>query len=174
MTFGKGIEEIQEIIETAIHKENTKNGLLEDVTRIITTATSSTQIEDTLIWINSHPCIPSTNWTSGDTSALNQRMYFDQQFSFICSCKDSDIALAEKQTVNLASRVVRTINKNVQRGDKDTKVKIQLVTLNAIIPASDFEIEGKAQGVPATEVLITFTFLEDWMNCEPIKEEKTP
>lgn len=151
-------------VKNYVTSENVPEGILSDVNTIIKSTKSDITIDEPAVWISQHPTIME------DEKAINfgglQRL--QTTFEFICVEYDEDLETAEDKGINLATRVGKCILKNFNKvKDKETD-PIHIfdnVSLVALYPVGEVSVEGKATRIPATSIVMKFTYQVNWKKC---------
>lgn len=154
-----GIEEISNIIEDILNKEiQSENGLLTDVETFIRITEEDTLINTPMIWMVQNKVEPA------DVQAgISHKLFLQCQFEFVCLYDDLDPVTAEQKAVNLASRVMASLDKNMARiRSKNLIYRYDFVEL---YPPGLVTVTNKQESIPASSVIINVIFPVDWKNC---------
>lgn len=147
-----------------ITSENNTGGILEDVNTIIRSSNTDVTIDEPAVWIIQHPTIMK------DENAINLNgvQQLETTFEFVCVEYDDDLEASEIKGINLASRVAKCILKNfnkIKDNENDPVHIFDNVNMEALYPVGEVNVEGKAKRIPATSVVMKFTYTVNWKKC---------
>ena len=157
-----GFEKLDQIMNTCITMEMTENGLLEDVETFVNTYYEEGEVEEPVIWMTQHPT------TASRQADISQTMEVVTPFEFDCGVYDVEIEDANRQSQNLANRVILSILKNwqtVQAKVLDNKRMIRNITLETYSPIGYVDVAGKSDKVPVTGVILNINHIVNWSMC---------
>ena len=151
-------------VKNYVTSENVPGGILEDVNTIIKSTKSDITIDEPCVWIVQHPTVMK------DEKAINLSglQSLETSFEFICVEYDDDLETAENKGINLATRVGKCMLKNFNMiKDKETDPThiFDNVSMTALYPVGEVSVEGKATRIPATSIVMKFTYQVNWKKC---------
>ena len=156
-----GLESVTKIIKQCLICENIENGLLEDVEDIITVYNNEDGIEEPGVWMVQHPTI------ARNKVDLRQQLTLVSPFEFVCVEYDPDPEKAEEKSQNLATRVALAVLKNYQTVQSSLGYTRTILTIefNTYRPVGEITVQGKAEKVPVTGIILDVVHVVNWMLC---------
>ena len=157
-----GFEKLDQIMNECITREITQGGLLNDVETFINTYYEEGQVEEPVIWMTQHPT------TATRQADISQTLELNTPFEFDCGVYDVEIEDANRQSQNLANRVILAILKNwqtVQAEVLNNKRMIRNITLETYSPIGYVDVTGKSDKVPVTGVILNIHHIVNWSMC---------
>ena len=157
-----GFEKLDQIMNTCITNEMTPNRLLSDVESFVNTYYDEGQVDEPVIWMTQHPT------TVSKQANISQTMELTTPFEFDCGVYDTEIEDANRQSQNLANRVILSILRNwqtVQSEVLEGKRMIKSITLETYQPLGYVNVTGKSDKVPVTGVILNINHIVNWQNC---------
>ena len=156
-----GLESVTKTIKKCLETENVSHGLLEDVEDIITVYNNEDGIEEPGVWMVQHPTI------AREKVDLRQQLKLVSPFEFVCVEYDPDPEKAEEKSQNLATRVALSVLKNYQtiQASLGYTRTILAIEFNTYRPVGEMAVQGKAEKVPVTGIILDVVHVVNWMNC---------
>ena len=157
-----GFEKLDQIMNECITREITQGGLLNDVETFINTYYEEGQVDEPVIWMTQHPT------TATRQADISQTLELNTPFEFDCGVYDVEIEDANRQSQNLANRVILAILKNwqtVQAEVLNNKRMIRNITLETYSPIGYVDVTGKSDKVPVTGVILNIHHIVNWSMC---------
>ena len=157
-----GFEKLDQIMNECITREITQGGLLDDVETFVNTYYEEGEVDEPVIWMTQHPT------TATRQADISQTLELNTQFEFDCGVYDVEIEDANRQSQNLANRVILAILKNwqtVQAEVLGNKRMIRNITLETYSPIGYVDVVGKSDKVPMTGVILNIHHIVNWSMC---------
>lgn len=156
-----GLESVTKTIKGCLQAENVTSGILEDVEDIITVYNNEDGVEEPAVWMVQHPT------TARDKVNLSQTLTLVSPFEFVCIEYDPDPEKAEEKSQNLATRVAIAVLKNYQSVQSNLGYTrtIKAIEFNTYRPVGEISVQGKAEKVPVTGIILDVVHMVNWMNC---------
>lgn len=165
MTVGivTGMEKLYDIIIECLQRENTTNGLLEDVETIINSYYNETSLEEPIVWVTEHPV------TANRQADISQTMELTVPFEFDCGVYEIDLDDGFNASQNLANRVIMSILNNWQTIQSEmlpNQRLIRNVTLQTYSPVGYVNVTNKSDKVMVTGVILNINIVINWRMCQ--------
>ena len=103
-----GMETLQTILAGCITTEMAPNGLLEDVNTFKKIYLEEEHIDEPFIWMYQHETRP------GRQADISRTMELTTPFQFNCAVYEPELEDANESTMNLATRVILSVQRNWQ------------------------------------------------------------
>lgn len=158
MTLKSPLEQAYDVIEYYFKQELEGNGILSDVNTFLTSANNKEHIDAPVIWIEKET-ITSSYAQHSDSSLI------DIPVNIVCCAEvEDDFQTAENASMNLASRCITSLFRNVKKpADLGKHITLRGFTIQSIDPNGTFEIINKTTLLPATRLQLTFHISLNWM-----------
>lgn len=164
-----GFENVYKVMKQSIEAEMTENGLLHDVETFIPIYNEDEKVDEPLVWMYQLETIPVKG------ADISQTMFLRTPFQFNCAVYEQDIEDANKETQNLACRVVLAILNNwqtIQNQLLPGERMIRSIDFDRYYPLGTTEVNGKSERLPVTGVILNVNHTINWrMCCRTIEEE---
>ena len=164
MTFTT-CEEVTSAIKQCITSEMVEDGLLSDVESFVPSYRLDEPIDLPTVWLFEHPT------TQKGKMGFTEVIKLTTPFEFVCVCFDDDLEKAEIQGKNLAWRVFKTLFKNKMLIVEGKRV-FDDITFQTLYPVGEVQIQGKMNRIPATSVVLEFTYSVESIPQTPTEKIK--
>jgi hypothetical protein len=162
MNIVYAMSNIHEIMKGCIEAEMVTDGFLSDVNTFHPVYVEESHIDEPYIWMYQHETIPSRQ------ADISQTMELTTPFQFNCSVYERELEDAQTSTLNLATRVIRTISKNWQTVQNTVIPNTRLirnVTLETFYPLGTVDVNNKSERLPVVGVVMNVNHIIDWRLC---------
>lgn len=152
-TYISPIEQAYNLITWFFEQEICPGGLLGDVETFFDANYTKDIIRPPLLWFD------KKEMTISDGVQSNHHLLIDLPFDLVCGVDVSnDIIEAERESINLASRCITALYKNIMKPHTlRDYVYVKGISIDSIEPNGVFQIMNKTNLIPAARVPITFT-----------------
>ena len=157
-----GFENVYKVIKGCIDAEMVPDGLLEDVESFIPIYNEEERVDEPLIWMYQLETTPVRN------ADISQTMDLQTPFQFNCAVYEDDIEDANKETQNLACRVVVSILNNwqtIQSQLSPGERQIISISFDRYYPLGTIDVNKKSDRLPVTGVILNVTHRINWKMC---------
>ena len=164
-----GFETIYDIMIGCLERENTTNGLLEDVETIVNTYYNEEHIDEPVVWVTQHP---TTTYRQAD---ISQTTELTVPFEFDCGVYEVDLDESNLASQNLVNRVIMSILNNwqtVQAEELPGQRLIRNITLQTYSPVGYVNVAGKSDKVMVTGVVLNVNVVLNWRMCLRLLEQQ--
>ena len=157
-----GMETLQTILAGCIEAEMTPNGLLEDVATFKRIYLEEEHIDEPFIWMYQHETRP------GRQADISRTMELTTPFQFNCAVYEPELEDANESTMNLATRVILSVQKNwqtIQNQELPGQRLIRNITLETFYPLGTVDVNNKSERLPVIAVVLNVNHIIDWRLC---------
>ena len=157
-----GFENLHLIMKGCIEAEMTSTGLLHDVEDFVPIYTEEEKLNEPLIWMYQLETIPIRN------ADISQTMELQTPFQFNCAVYEREIEDANRESQNLACRVVISILKNwqtIQNTLLPGNRMIKNITFDRYYPLGTTDVVNKSDRLPVTGVILNVNHIINWRLC---------
>ena len=157
-----GMETLQTILAGCIEAEMTPNGLLEDVATFKRIYLEEEHIDEPFIWMYQHETRPSRQ------ADISRTMELTTPFQFNCAVYEPELEDANESTMNLATRVILSVQRNwqtIQNQELPGQRLIRNITLETFYPLGTVDVNNKSERLPVIAVVLNVNHIIDWRLC---------
>jgi len=157
-----GMEAIYEVMKQSIEAEMTNDGILSDVNTFHPIYLEESHIDEPFIWMYQHET------RAGRQADISHTMDLVTPFQFNCAVYERELEDAQTSTLNLATRVIRTISKNWQTVQNTVIPNTRLirnVALETFYPLGTVDVNNKSERLPVVGVVMNVNHIIDWRLC---------
>lgn len=157
-----GMETLQTILAGCIEAEMTPNGLLEDVNTFKKIYLEEEHIDEPFIWMYQHETRPNRQ------ADISRTMELTTPFQFNCAVYEPELEDANESTMNLATRVILSVQRNwqtVQNQELPGTRLIRNITLETFYPLGTVDVNNKSERLPVIAVVLNVNHIIDWRLC---------
>ena len=157
-----GMETLQTILAGCIEAEMTPNGLLEDVNTFKKIYLEEEHIDEPFIWMYQHETRP------GRQADISRTMELTTPFQFNCAVYEPELEDANESTMNLATRVILSVQRNwqtIQNQELPGQRLIRNITLETFYPLGTVDVNNKSERLPVIAVVLNVNHIIDWRLC---------
>ena len=157
-----GMETLQTILAGCIEAEMTDDGLLEDVATFKRIYLEEEHIDEPFIWMYQHETRP------GRQADISRTMELTTPFQFNCAVYEPELEDANESTMNLATRVILSVQRNwqtIQNQELPGQRLIRNITLETFYPLGTVDVNNKSERLPVIAVVLNVNHIIDWRLC---------
>ena len=157
-----GMETLQGILAGCIEAEMTTNGLLEDVATFKRIYLEEEHIDEPFIWMYQHETRPNRQ------ADISRTMELTTPFQFNCAAYEPELEDANEATMNLATRVILSVQRNwqtIQNQELPGQRLIRNITLETFYPLGTVDVNNKSERLPVIAVVLNVNHIIDWRLC---------
>lgn len=157
-----GMETLQTILAGCIEAEMTEDGLLEDVNTFKKIYLEEEHIDEPFIWMYQHETRP------GRQADISRTMELTTPFQFNCAVYEPELEDANESTMNLATRVILSVQRNwqtIQNQELPGQRLIRNITLETFYPLGTVDVNNKSERLPVIAVVLNVNHIIDWRLC---------
>jgi hypothetical protein len=157
-----GMETLQNILSGCIEAEMTPNGLLEDVATFKRIYLEEEHIDEPFIWMYQHETRPNRQ------ADISRTMELTTPFQFNCAVYEPELEDANESTMNLATRVILSVQRNwqtIQNQELPGQRLIRNITLETFYPLGTVDVNNKSERLPVIAVVLNVNHIIDWRLC---------
>ena len=157
-----GMETLQTILAGCIEAEMTEDGLLSDVQTFKRIYLEEEHIDEPFIWMYQHETRPNRQ------ADISRTMELTTPFQFNCAVYEPELEDANESTMNLATRVILSVQKNwqtIQNQELPGQRLIRNITLETFYPLGTVDVNNKSERLPVIAVVLNVNHIIDWRLC---------
>ena len=157
-----GMETLQTILAGCIEAEMTSDGLLSDVNTFKKIYLEEEHIDEPFIWMYQHETRPNRQ------ADISRTMELTTPFQFNCAVYEPELEDANESTMNLATRVILSVQKNwqtIQNQELPGQRLIRNITLETFYPLGTVDVNNKSERLPVIAVVLNVNHIIDWRLC---------
>jgi len=157
-----GMETLQTILAGCIEAEMTEDGLLEDVNTFKKIYLEEEHIDEPFIWMYQHETRPNRQ------ADISRTMELTTPFQFNCAVYEPELEDANESTMNLATRVILSVQRNwqtIQNQELPGQRLIRNITLETFYPLGTVDVNNKSERLPVIAVVLNVNHIIDWRLC---------
>lgn len=157
-----GMETLQTILAGCIEAEMTEDGLLSDVATFKRIYLEEEHIDEPFIWMYQHETRPNRQ------ADISRTMELTTPFQFNCAVYEPEIEDANESTMNLATRVILSVQRNwqtIQNQELPGQRLIRNITLETFYPLGTVDVNNKSERLPVIATVLNVNHIIDWRLC---------
>lgn len=157
-----GMEALQNILAGCIEAEMTTNGLLSDVQTFKKIYLEEEHIDEPFIWMYQHETRPNRQ------ADISRTMELTTPFQFNCAVYEPELEDANESTMNLATRVILSVQRNwqtIQNQELPGQRLIRNITLETFYPLGTVDVNNKSERLPVVAAVLNVNHIIDWRLC---------
>ena len=157
-----GMETLQTILAGCIEAEMTEDGLLSDVNTFKRIYLEEEHIDEPFIWMYQHETRPNRQ------ADISRTMELATPFQFNCAVYEPELEDANESTMNLATRVILSVQRNwqtIQNQELPGQRLIRNITLETFYPLGTVDVNNKSERLPVIAVVLNVNHIIDWRLC---------
>ena len=157
-----GMETLQTILAGCIEAEMAPDGLLEDVNTFKKIYLEEEHIDEPFIWMYQHETRPNRQ------ADISRTMELTTPFQFNCAVYEPELEDANESTMNLATRVILSVQRNwqtIQNQELPGQRLIRNITLETFYPLGTVDVNNKSERLPVIAVVLNVNHIIDWRLC---------
>ena len=157
-----GMETLQTILAGCIEAEMTEDGLLGDVQTFKRIYLEEEHIDEPFIWMYQHETRPNRQ------ADISRTMELTTPFQFNCAVYEPELEDANESTMNLATRVILSVQRNwqtIQNQELPGTRLIRNITLETFYPLGTVDVNNKSERLPVIAVVLNVNHIIDWRLC---------
>ena len=157
-----GMETLQTILAGCIEAEMTEDGLLGDVQTFKRIYLEEEHIDEPFIWMYQHETRPNRQ------ADISRTMELTTPFQFNCAVYEPELEDANESTMNLATRVILSVQRNwqtIQNQELPGQRLIRNITLETFYPLGTVDVNNKSERLPVIAVVLNVNHIIDWRLC---------
>ena len=156
------METLQTILAGCIEAEMTEDGLLSDVQTFKRIYLEEEHIDEPFIWMYQHETRPNRQ------ADISRTMELTTPFQFNCAVYEPELEDANESTMNLATRVILSVQRNwqtIQNQELPGQRLIRNITLETFYPLGTVDVNNKSERLPVIAVVLNVNHIIDWRLC---------
>jgi len=157
-----GMETLQNILAGCITTEMTEDGLLNDVQTFKKIYLEEEHIDEPFIWMYQHETRPNRQ------ADISRTMELTTPFQFNCAVYEPELEDANESTMNLATRVILSVQRNwqtIQNQELPGQRLIRNITLETFYPLGTVDVNNKSERLPVVAAVLNVNHIIDWRLC---------
>lgn len=157
-----GMETLQTILAGCIEAEMTEGGLLSDVQTFKKIYLEEEHIDEPFIWMYQHETRPNRQ------ADISRTMELTTPFQFNCAVYEPELEDANESTMNLATRVILSVQRNwqtIQNQELPGQRLIRNITLETFYPLGTVDVNNKSERLPVVAAVLNANHIIDWRLC---------
>jgi len=157
-----GMETLQNILAGCIEAEMTEDGLLSDVQTFKRIYLEEEHIDEPFIWMYQHETRPNRQ------ADISRTMELTTPFQFNCAVYEPELEDANESTMNLATRVILSVQRNwqtIQNQELPGTRLIRNITLETFYPLGTVDVNNKSERLPVVAAVLNVNHIIDWRLC---------
>ena len=157
-----GMETLQTILAGCIEAEMTEDGLLSDVQTFKRIYLEEEHIDEPFIWMYQHETRPNRQ------ADISRTMELTTPFQFNCAVYEPELEDANESTMNLATRVILSVQRNwqtIQNQELPGQRLIRNITLETFYPLGTVDVNNKSERLPVVAAVLNVNHIIDWRLC---------